>query len=102
MNFAVAAGFSFVRTDLTWSVIETERGVFNFSAVDGMIHALMKRGVQLLLTVNYANKLYDGGEAPHTSAGRAAFTRYFLAAVAHYRGNGILWEIWNVRLDRCF
>ena len=62
-----------------------------------MLDAFAQAGVRPILTVNYGNALYDGGEAPHTDAGRAAFCRYFVAAVERFAGRGIVWEVWNVR-----
>jgi polysaccharide biosynthesis protein PslG len=88
-------GFRWIRTDLVWSGTETKRGVYDFSAYDPLIQGLDREHMHAMLILCYGNPLYDHGLSPHTGAGRQAFTRWALAAVHHFRGHGILWEIYN-------
>ena len=90
-----AAGFKWVRTDLFWQYTERSPGVYNFSEYDTLLASLDKYGVKAYLILCYANPLYDGGLAPHTDAGRAAFVRWAHAAVDHLKGRKIIWEIYN-------
>jgi hypothetical protein len=48
-----------------------------------------------VLILDYANALYDNGLPPHTDEGRAAFARWAVAAVTHFKDRGIIWEVWN-------
>lgn len=90
-----AAGFGLVRHDLFWSEIERERGVYDFSGYDGLVAALSRQGLRILLILDYGNGLYDNGRSPHTDESRAAFARFAATAARRYRRYDILWEIWN-------
>ncbi|HUY12187.1 MAG TPA: hypothetical protein VMX16_00970 [Terriglobia bacterium] len=89
------AGFRSIRIDLSWSGTEKKPGVYDFSAYDGLVQALGQSHLQTMLILCYSNALYDHGLSPYTDAGREAFTRWALAAVHHFRGHSILWEIYN-------
>ena len=84
-----------VRMDVSWGEAEKAPGQYDFSHYDHLIADLEKLGIRLLFILDYGNPRYDGGLAPDTDAGRAAFAR-FAAALAHrYRGKNIIWELWN-------
>jgi hypothetical protein len=87
-------GFKFVRMDFFWSGIERKKGEYNFKPYDALVDSLAKRGIRPLFILDYGNDLYDKG-APHTDEGRAAFARFAAAGVAHFKGRGIVWELWN-------
>ncbi len=97
-----SAGFRWVRTDLTWVATERKRGVYDFSKHDRLIAALGKAGLRAYFILDYGNPLYaePGDKHPFTSrAGtpefRAAFAKWAVAAVSHFQGKGIVWELWN-------
>ena len=90
-----ATGVRWVRMDMTWSRIERSPGVYDFSAYDRLTAALQAHGLRALWILDYGNPLYDGGQAPRTPEGRAAFARWAAACVERYRGRGHVWEIWN-------
>lgn len=101
MEMIAALGIKWVRMDLAWDSVEREKGRYDFSAYDHLAAALEKNGLKALFILDYGNSLYDGGLAPHSPEGRAAFSRFATAAIDHYRGKGFLWEIWNEpNLDR--
>jgi hypothetical protein len=89
------AGYRFVRMDFGWGGIERRPGVYDFSAYDRLVAQLAKVNARPILILDYGNRLYDGGQAPHTDAGRAAFAKFASAGAVHFRGKGVLWEIWN-------
>jgi hypothetical protein len=89
------AGYGFVRMDLAWVGVERERGRYDFSAFDRLVAHLKKAGARPIFILDYNNHLYDGGQSPRTDEGRAAFARYAAAAARHYRGQGVIFEIWN-------
>jgi hypothetical protein len=88
-------GFGLVRMDFAWGGIERVKGQYDFSAYDRLVKHLNQVGAYPYFILDYANRHYDGGVAPYTDDGRAAFARFASAAAAHYRGQPILWEIWN-------
>jgi len=89
-----AGGFGWVRMDFAWSAIETVKGRYDFAAYDALLAGLTARHIRPLFILDYGNDLYQTG-APRSPEARAAFARFAAAAVTHYRGRPILWEIWN-------
>jgi len=91
-----AGGFRFVRMDLFWHKIEREiKGRYDFSAYDVLVEDMAARDIRIIFILDYGNDLYGGGNAHHLEEGRPAFARFAAAAAARYRGQDILWEIWN-------
>lgn len=88
-------GFHFVRMDFTWEAIERKRGEYDFAAYDRLLKALDKHNIRAMLILDYGNRLYDGGQAPATEAGRAAFVKWVVASLTHFRNRGVVWEMWN-------
>jgi hypothetical protein len=88
-------GFRFVRMDFTWSGIERKRGEYDFSAYDKLVAALDKEQIRAIFILDYGNAMYDGGDAPRTDEGREGFARFVVAALTHFQGRGIVWEMWN-------
>jgi polysaccharide biosynthesis protein PslG len=95
MDMLSGAGFGFVRMDFIWQSTETAPGVYDFSHYDRLLGDLEKRGMRALWILDYGNPLYDGGKQPYTDAGREAFAKWAVAAVTHFKGHHILWEMWN-------
>jgi hypothetical protein len=105
-----AAGFRFVRMDFSWSGTERSQGRYTWDEYDELTANLEKRGLRALYILDYSNALYEdklvsrdpisgkevtGIAAPRKPDSVAAFARWAAAAAKHYRGRGILWEIWN-------
>jgi hypothetical protein len=95
-------GLRFARLDFTWSLVEHQRGHYDFSLYDPVIQALTSRGIRPLCILGYSNALYEPlpsasaiAVGPHTDAVRQAFARFASAAAAHFKGRNIVWEVWN-------
>lgn len=95
MEMLAASGVKWVRMDFTWGGTEREKGKYDFSAYERLVASLEKHGIRGLFILDYGNRLYDEGLAPHTDEGRAAFARWAAAAAKHFQGHGILWEMYN-------
>ncbi len=97
LDAAREAGFTWVRMDLLWAQVETEPGVYDFSAYDGLLDDLAARGMRALLILDYGHPLYTGGAGlpPVTSAAIRAFGDFAEAAARHFAGRGARYEIWN-------
>ncbi len=89
------SGVRWIRMDLGWGGTEREKGVYDFSRFDRLLAALKPYGIRSLFILDYSNKLYDKGLSPYTEEGRQAFARWAVAAARHFKGKGILWEMWN-------
>lgn len=88
-------GFRFIRMDFSWVHIEREKGKYDFSKYDELVDSLATRGIRAYFILDYGNPLYDNDMAPHTDEGRAAFVRFASAGVEHFKGKGVVWELWN-------
>jgi len=88
-------GFRWIRMDFAWGGIETVKGKYDFKAYDELVTSLAQRKIRALFILDYSNPLYDDNKAPYTDEGRAAFARFAGASAAHFKGRGVLWEIWN-------
>lgn len=95
MEMLAEGGFRWVRMDLAWARTEREKGRYDFSAYDRLLTALRPHQILALFILDYSNSLYEEEQSVATDAGRRAYARWAAAAAAHFRGQGILWEIWN-------
>lgn len=91
----LSGAFRIVRMDFFWAGIEKEKGVYDFSHYDRLMKSLDEHKVRALFILDYGNPLYDQGLSPYTDEGRAAFARWVAAAARHFKGRGILWELFN-------
>ena len=88
-----ASGVKFVRMDLSWNVVETTMGQYDFTDFDGFENACMSRGLRILWILDSNNPLY--GTNPGLSSWRQGFTNFASAVAAHYKGDGNIYELWN-------
>ncbi|CAN5544631.1 hypothetical protein BH11ARM2_BH11ARM2_38440 [soil metagenome] len=87
-------GFRWVRRDLFWHEVEREKGKYDFRRFDRLLTALRARRIRPVFILCYGNGLYQK-DSPKIPEARAAFVRYAVAAVEHFRGKGVVWEMWN-------
>lgn len=90
-----AAGFKHIRMDFSWGATEKQKGVYDFSAYDRLTASLEKHGLKGYYILDYANPHYEKERSVRTPEGRAAYAKWAAAAVSHFKGRGICWEIWN-------
>ncbi|WP_246041964.1 cellulase family glycosylhydrolase [Robertmurraya kyonggiensis] len=92
------AGINMVRTDLFWSAIEKEQGVFDFNSFgyDELTSELEKENITPYYVLDYSNTLYEeDGAFIQTEKGFKAFDRYVDEATQRYKNKNIIWEVWN-------
>jgi polysaccharide biosynthesis protein PslG len=95
MKMLEATGVRWVRMDFDWSLIERAKGQYDFTAYDRLVALLEYYRIRPVFILCYANALYDQGLSPHTEEGVQAFARWAAASVTHFKGRGIVWEIYN-------
>lgn len=102
MEMIAAAGFKWVRMDLSWGATERVRGQYDFSSYDRLVAALDKYKLRAVFILDYGNPVYGepGEKSPFTARAatpefREAFSKWAVAAVQRYKGKGYLWELWN-------
>jgi hypothetical protein len=107
VNRIARMGFRLIRTDLTWSKVETIRSVYNWGAYDRMMAQLHKYNLVPILVLDYGNPLYysdkqakalgrpdSASHAPLDQNAQSAFIPFARAAAARYKDQ-VIWEVWN-------
>ena len=98
LDVCAGAGFTFVRTDLFWSDIETKRHVLDWSLWDPFVAGLQARGLRPLFILGFNNPDVYGGrwmEGITNYIEMQAFTAFAAAAATRYRDANPIWELWN-------
>ena len=97
LDLMQAAGVHAVRNDFGWGAIEKTKGVYDFSGPEALLKAVTPRGMRVIFILDYGNSLYtpQWNSGPADDASRAAYAHFAAASVAHFRGQPILWEVWN-------
>jgi hypothetical protein len=96
LDLIAAAGCKFVRMDFSWAGTERKKGEYNWGDYEELLGNLDRRGLRALFILDYSNGLYEeAGHAPQHPESVAAFARWAGAAVRHFQGRRVLWEIWN-------
>ena len=88
------AGFRVARMDFAWDSIEKTKGEYNFKPYDDLVKTLAAEGIRPYFILDYGNSLYEK-VSPSTDEGRAAFARFAAAGAEHFKGKGVIWELWN-------
>ena len=97
-----AAGFRWVRMDFTWAATEPEPGRYDFAKYDALLAGLEKNGLRGYFILDYGHPRYAEAGDKHPFTRRAgtqefrdAFAKWAVAAIGHFKGRGIVWELWN-------
>ena len=100
-----AAGVKWARVQTMWSRCEKEKGVYDFSVLDGIVDGLSGRGLRPWFSVTFGNTLYMTNCYTGAAVGcvptlygpecRAAWCAFVRALAARYKGKVTHWEIWN-------
>jgi len=105
LDMIAKIGFKRIRMDMFWNNIEKVKGHYDWSAYDTLAAELDQRGIGALFILDYNNSLYtskgiDWG--PKDSVNIEAYKDWSVAAVKHFKGHNIIWEIWNEPNNRAF
>lgn len=95
MKMLAAGGFRWIRAAFLWSVTEKHKGQYDFKPYDTLLASVRPYHIRIMFILCFANPLYQHGQYPSTPKARRAFCRWVAAAVKHFKGHGILWEMWN-------
>jgi hypothetical protein len=93
--------FDLARIDFLWTMVELQRGNYTFGHYDQLLAQLKVHNVTAAWNLDYGNDLWQNGTgvpysvAVTTPVGVAAFARFAVASVRHFRGQGIVWGMYN-------
>ena len=94
IRMLAAAGFHWIRTDFVWNQTESMKGHYDFRPYDRLLAVLRRYHIRPMWILDHG-WWPNVGLSPATPQARWAFCRWVAAAVRHFRGNGIMWEMWN-------
>jgi polysaccharide biosynthesis protein PslG len=110
LDMIAAAGFKFVRMDFSWGATERTKGEYIWGDYEELTANLEKHGLRAIYILDYSNDLYEekvpsvhpitheeqrATASPQHPESVAAFARWAAAAAQHFRGRGVVWELWN-------
>ena len=100
-----AAGVKWARCQTMWSRCEKQKGIYDFTVLDGVVDNLTRRGIRPWFSVTFGNTLYMTNCFTGAAVGcvptlygeecRAAWCAYVRALAKRYKGKVTHWEIWN-------
>lgn len=89
------AGFRRVRMDLLWREVEKQPGIFDFRKYDWAIQGLLRRGIRPMVILGLGNPAYSPDLTIQPPLVQAGFERYAEAAVRHFKGFNLIYELVN-------
>ena len=107
-----AIGVKNARVQTGWWKCEKEKGVYDWTWLDGIVDNLTSRGIDVWFNVGFGNKLYMADTYGEASVGfvpihygpecETAWKNFCRALAEHYRGRVSRFEIWNEANGRGF
>jgi hypothetical protein len=94
MSLLAKGGFQYVRSVISWADTEREAGKYDFSKYDGLLRELKSKRVRPIFCISGSNSAFQIG-GPSIPEAKAGFTRWASEAVNHFKGEEIVWELWN-------
>jgi polysaccharide biosynthesis protein PslG len=91
-------GARWVRFDLNWSIVEAERGTYDWQRVDAFVEQARRRGLRLLATVAYTPRWARAGRGDDKQPPRDPrdYARFAAVAALRFPPDRIAaWELWN-------
>ena len=76
-----------------WEGTENPQGSYDFTEYDFLFNSTTN--ITNYYILDYSNPFYDNGQSPYTPEGRAGMAAWAKAAVKHFKGKKILWEMYN-------
>lgn len=99
LDMAEAAGVTSVRLDISWYVVESTKGTYDWSYTDPLVDAVLAHRMTVIGQVFDTPAWLSGSTnyhtPPTTDAQVAAFAKFAADAATHYNGKITTWEIWN-------
>lgn len=90
------AGVKWIRDECTWGAVEQQKKIYSIpERYDTYLNELFSQGTEVLMLLNYGNKLYDEGGAPYTEEGLQGFVDYARFMAEHFKGRIHVYEVWN-------
>jgi hypothetical protein len=90
------AGIGAIRDEATWSSLERQKGRLVMpERYSQYVRCASAAGLDVMLILDYANRFYDDGDRPRSTAAIEGFCRYTEFVVRHFGKDVRLYEIWK-------
>ena len=90
------AGVKWIRDECGWGAVEKQRKVFAIpEKYMNYVDEMVANDIEVLMILDYGNRLYDEGGAPYTDEGIAAFADYARFMAESFKGKIHTYELWN-------
>ena len=94
MDLLQKGGFQYVRATVPWDQTEKQPGVYDFARFDMLLRELKSKRIRPIFCLTGGNDAFQVG-APTMPEAKAAFTRWAAEAANHFKGEEIIWELWD-------
>jgi polysaccharide biosynthesis protein PslG len=88
-----------IRTDASWGRIEASKGNLawpkSLDDLDRLVDTMVASHLRPVVILDYGNQFYDEGGQVYSPDGVAAYVRYALFVVNHFKGRVDQFEVWN-------
>lgn len=84
-----------LRDGLPWASVEQKPGQYDFSVAGRHVQAICQAGMDVSLTIEPRNPIYDGGDTVYSAQGMAAYAAYLGAVVSSLPDCVVALEIGN-------
>ncbi|HIE53000.1 MAG TPA: hypothetical protein EYP85_14715 [Armatimonadetes bacterium] len=95
---AAKAGFRFARNDLDWEWVDDGKGHYDFSIYDREVELNARHGIRMVYIL-ISHAFIANPNNPkwnlRTPEGIKRFSAFAAAAAGHFKGKGVIWEVWN-------
>ena len=98
-------GVKWARCQTGWNRCETQKGVYDFKWLDGVVDNLISRGIRPWFNVGFGNPIYMENLTNPAAVGhvplyygeevKAAWGNFLRALAEHFKGRVEYYEIWN-------
>lgn len=95
----LSKGFDVARIDFLWTMVEQQRGNYSFAQYEELAALLHQHNITAAWNLDYGNPLYQNGTGPPynvavtTPEAIDGFTKFAVASIRHFRGQGIIWGV---------
>ncbi len=96
LNMIKAAGIDAIRDEAGWAGVERVKGEYRVpDRVEQYIRTAAGKGLDVMLILDYSNRLYDDGDRPRSPEAIEGFCGYAEFMVRHFGDDIRLYEVWN-------
>jgi len=91
-----SVGFNAVRADILWTLVEKEKGKYDYKLFDSIVRIAESRNIRSLLILDYSNSLYTKDKLPPLSDNEIqAFGKYCATTARFFKNRAVDFEVWN-------